>query len=337
MKHADDRSSDHGDYYVDDGLYSTMGRRGIYNQMEPISKRRSVANESKASVYFTPTDSIDQTQLQLSPIHINYIRENVDSYMGFMKPAQSTARKLFFQQRQMYSADDDAATAMTFRTLERTYSNGCANTIGDDDDISETESSIMIATENDSSNEDNCAAKLHKDYIPMNIMCKSKSKIACDSKDFYYSLENVFDTPPPQARLTNDLAIDESSDVQMSNSSASDNCMVDDENTNTDWANGKVTPEKEISNTKNGSMSIITNPSGRFLYHVDSGADVNELYPSSSLPNIKRTISALAEVHYSKDYNDTHVSLAIDPPDTQPQKSIGLEDADAHRKMAESA
>lgn len=254
-----------------------------------------------------------------------------------MKPAPSTARKLFFQQQQMHSGDDDAAAAMSFRTLGPPYSNGCANAIGDDDDISETESSIMITTENDSSNEDNCAAKPHTDYIPMNILCKSRSKIHCDSKDLYYSLENVFDTPPPENRLTNDLPIDESSDVQMSNSSASDNCMVDDENKNTDWANGKATPEKEISSTKNGSMSIITNPSRRFLNHVDSEAGFNELYPSSSLPNIKRTISALAEVHYSKDYNGTNVILDIDPPNTQPSKSKGLDDEGAHRKMTETA
>lgn len=307
--------------------------------MEPISKRKSLANDSKASVYFTPTDSIDQNQLQLSPIHINYIRENVDSYMGYMKPAPSTARKLFFQRRQMHSADDDAAAAaMSFKPLEKIYSNGCAGAgIGDDDDISETESSIMIATENDSSNEDNCAAISHADYIPMNILCKSRSKIHCDSKDLYYSLENVFDTPPPHARFTNDLAIDESSDLQMSNSSASDNCIVDDENTNTDWTNGKVTPEKEISSTQNGSMSIITKPSGLILNQVDSEPDFNELYPSSSLPSIKRTISALAEVHYSKDYNGTRVILGIDPPNTQPSMSNEIEAADAHLKMNETA
>lgn len=327
-KHADEKDDEHAehtDYYTGGGLYSSTSRKALYHQMEPISKRMSVANDSKASLYFTPTDSIEQTQLQLSPIHINYIRENLDSYSGCMKPAPLTARKLFFQRRLMHSADDDAADAaesMQFRPLEQTYSNGCASATIDDDDLSETESTIMIANENDSSNEDNCASQPHSDYIPMNILCKKKSRIRSDSKDLYYSLENVFDMKPPQIiKLTNDLTNGETSDVQLSNSSASDNCIVDDDN-NADWPNGKNTPEKEIATTTNSSMShlIHSSQSGRSLNDADATANLNELYPSSSLPNIKR-ISALADVHCSKDYNGTHVILTVESTDAEEQSN----------------
>lgn len=313
-EHADEGCSEHGDYYVGDGLYSSTGRKSIYNQMEPISKRKSMANDSKASVYFTPTESIDHqsTQLQLSPIHINYIRENMDAYVGCARPTAASARKLFFQQRQMHSADDEVIDPMTFGSL-KAHSNGFANTIADDNDESDTESTIMIATaENDSSNEDNCAARSRNDYIPMNILCRNATKHRCDSKDMYYSLENVFDAHPSNAinersqhrPLTNDLTVGESSDVQTSNSSASDNCIVDDEQQNTDWTNGKVTPEKEISSGANG----------RYGYRVDSDPNFNELYPSSSLPIISRTISASAEVHCSEDSNESHISLDIELP-----------------------
>lgn len=335
MKQASDASSDHEDYFFDDGLCSSTERKGVYSQMEPMSKRKSLANESKASVYFTPTESIDQAQLQLSPIHINYIRENLDSYMGYMKPAPSTARKLFFQQQQMYSADNDGAEPTTSRTFEQTYANRRTSI---DDDSSETESAIMITTENDSSNEDNCAAKPNIDYIPMNIFCKRKSKICGDSRDLYYSLENVFETKSPPAQLINDLTVDETSDVQLS-SSASDNCTADDENINKDWAtNGKVTPEKEISTNGNRSGST----SRQCLNHiVESETDFNELYASNSLPNIKRTISALAEVHCSKDYNGAHVILAIEPSNTQKQFSLNdgfsLNDADESKQTIETA
>lgn len=327
MKQAVDANSDHEDYFVDDGLCSSTERKDEYSQMEPMSKRKSLANDSKASVYFTPAESIDQNQLQLSPIHINYIRENLDSYMGYMKPAPSTARKLFFQQRQMCSADDDGAEPTTSRTFEQTYSNRRTSI---DDDSSETESAIMIATENDSSNEDNCAAKPNIDYIPMNIFCKRKSKICGDSRDLYYSLENVFETKSPPVQLINDLTVDETS------TSASDNCTADDENMNKDWAtNGKVTPEKEIPTSENQSGST----SRQCLNHVvESETDFNELYASNSLPNIKRTVSALAEVHCSKDYNGTHVILAIEPSNTQKQSNgFGLNAADENKQIIESA
>lgn len=252
----------------------------------------------------------------------------MDSYASYMRPGPSTARQLFFQQRQTHSVDDAGATdPMTFRTLKQTYLNGCGNEIVDDDDVSETESTVMIATtENNSSNEDNCATQAHIDYIPMNILCDRPSKQRCDSKDLYYSLENVFDANQSNVQPINDLTVDESSDVQMSNnSSASDNCIVDDEHRNTDWSNDKVTPEKEITTNANQSMSILTNPSSsvhRYVHRIDSEPDFNELYPSSSLPNIKCTISALVEVHYSKDHNGSHVSLDMEPSNTHQTKTV---------------
>lgn len=324
---VDDKSSDQGECYVGDGLNSLVEHNGIYSQLESISKRKNMANDSKASVYFTPSDSIDPNQLQLSPIHINYIRENLDSYMGCMKPPPLTPRQLFFQQRQIHSADDDGAVPMTSRMLVQTYTNDCAGAIVNDDDSSETESTIMIGAENDSSNEDNCATKPHTDYIPMNILCKNASKIRCDSKDLYYSLENVFDTKSSPIQLSNDLTVDEVSDVQTSNSSASDNCIVGDEHTNTDWTNGKVTPEKEITTNTNPSTSR------RYVHRVDSAVDFNEMYPSSSLPNINRTISALAEVHCSKDYNG---SQTIEPTNTQQSTTVNVNNANGGNRMIET-
>lgn len=316
LKHGGDKDSDHGDYYVDDGPCSSTEGKGIYSQMEPISKRKSIANESKASVYFTPTESIDQTQLQLSPIHINYIRENagMDAFAGCIKPPPLIARKLFFQ-------------SMTFRSLEK---NRRGSAIADDDDLSETESTIMITTEND--------AMPHTDYIPMNILSKCTANIRSDSKDMYYSLENVFDAKTSPMQSVNGRTTDESSDVHLSNSSASDSCNVEDEITNTDWANGKVTPEKDFSTTKNRSMSPLTSPSPceQYLNRVDSEDDFNELYPSSSLPNIKRTISALAEVHCSKDFNGTHAIVAIEPSDTQQSKAVTMNGAVKNDQMIET-
>lgn len=247
-KHADDRYSEHDDSCVGDGLYSSRGYKGIYNQMDPISKRRSLANDSKASVYFTPTDSIDQSQLQLSPIHINYIRDHGASYSPFTSPTTSTARQLFFHQRQLHSADASTAEAMSFAPLRETHLNGRAgmNVDDDDDDDGEVSETIVFTAESNVTNGDVEHHQSHNDYIPMNILCKTKSRIRCDSRDLYYSVENVFD--PIESLSQIQLSNDELSDVQMSNSSASDNCIADDENTNTDWATGKVTPEKDIPN-----------------------------------------------------------------------------------------
>lgn len=50
-------------------------------------------DDSKASVYYTPTDgTFSPGALQISPIHINYINENLDTLIGGLKPYSSVAK-----------------------------------------------------------------------------------------------------------------------------------------------------------------------------------------------------------------------------------------------------
>lgn len=205
QKQADGATScDSAEYYVNGGLYADL---------DDVSKRKSLANESKASVYFTPTESVDMSQLQLSPIHINYIKEN---NFDMLTNSLRRAPKLFGHRRDLEqqldcdSGADDAANECT----------------------------LMIEAN------DFAAA--------LNPTAKERLKKHCrvNSNDFYYSLENVHDSKLNEAqmgnfqpmKIFNDLTIDEASDAHMSNSSASDNCCSEN-NLELD----KLAPEKETN------------------------------------------------------------------------------------------
>lgn len=236
---------DSGEYYVNGGLYADV---------DDVSKRKSLANESKASVYFTPTESVDMSQLQLSPIHINYMKENnFDMLTNSLKRPPK-----FFGHR---------------RDLEQQLD--CES--GADAD----EFTLMIEAN------DFAAA--------LNPTAKQRLKKHCrvNSNDFYYSLENVHDSKLNDAqmgnfqpmKIFNDLTIDEASEAHMSNSSASDNCSSEN---NLD----KITPDEETNDP------------------LDAGLKLRKgLYPSNSLPNLKRNSSA----HASKDHGGAYVVLAVEP------------------------
>lgn len=261
---AEERSDDpeSADYYVNDGLYGET--------KDDIKKRRSLANESKTSVYFTPTDSVDMSQLQLSPIHINYIKEN-----NFDLLANSLNRPPKY--------------IGLNRDLDCRYN--CEKLT--DDVINE--STIMIEINENDEN------KLSNDFAAaLNPIAKHKLKRHCrvNSNDFYYSLENVCEGKPPPnlpkcnfqpMKIFNDLTIDETSETQTSNSSASDNCIASNNNLNQDSA----TPDKETIEQLNA---------------VGKSFERKIFYPSNSLPNIKRNSSA----HTSKDQKGTYVMLAVE-------------------------
>lgn len=307
-KHVDEKTcySDQNDYCVGDGLYEAR-RHTIttYNQMEPILKRRSLANDSKASVYFTPTDSVDQTQLQLSPIHINYIKENLDTFVSCLKPPSLSTKFCFDAPR----LNGELRCASFDSQMED------CDSLADEMD---TERTAMMTTENDSSNEDNCAMNQNTDYIHLKTLSKRKLKNAQNSKDFYYSLENVFDGIPSgsiyqQMQLSN-KTIDEVSETQGTNTSASDNCITEESNSLNRLQS--IDPTDSTSNQK--LMPIFVNPSqstsALFPHHIQF--HFHELQASNSLPNIKKE-TAIADVHSSNEHNGKHVTLAIEPNDNE--------------------
>lgn len=300
-KHSDDKSncSDHNDYYVGDGLYTSPGNSMAmgYNQMELGSKRKSFANESKASVYFTPNESVDQTQLQLSPIHINYIKENLDSFIGCLKPPSVDTKFCFDKNGSQYNVDIEPIFNFTDR--KQMQSEDC-NSLHDDLD---TEHTVMMNPEDDSSNEDNCSSNPNSDYIHMNTFSKRKSKKGRNSNDLYYSLENVFDSKPSQRSYQplqiSKNTINETSEAQLTNSSASDNCITDD-NDSVICIDYKAETGQPISNDKTKFMSIFVNPSQSSLFLNKTAFSFNKLQSSNSMPDLEQQI-AYADIHATND------------------------------------
>lgn len=245
--------------------------RPIYHTIDALSARRSVTNESKASVYFTPNDSVDQAQLQLSPMHINIIEENLDTFPDWLKPSESACKFDFNMHR--FEADLE----LEIDRRRRRHVN-MQTEDDDDDEIIEIDTEKTQMLNRDDRNVD-AAANNASQYIRLNTLPRrNKCKRTGSGKDFYYSLENVFDPMPAgsshfQMHLSN-KTIDEASceETQMTNS-ASDNCSSTQSNTiNTD----------EAADHRNPSQSVLV------LNEVSTGC-LSEMQMSNSMPNISKS------------------------------------------------
>lgn len=254
-----------------------------------IPSHRSVANESKASVYYTPNDSVDQShQLQSSPMHINYIQEyeNLNSFSDCLKPEPRC--KFDFN---MHRLDKNLEQEIDQRRRRHTIlcSKLGDETVDDDDD----DETICINSEqtrmlNQSCNknggggggaDDDVANNLSQGYIPLDTILKhnNKFKRSASGKDLYYSLENVFDVVSSgvvsnlyEITVSN-KTIDEASETQVTNST-SDNSSSN----NMSRSNAITSESLEDNNSPARSMRIL-----------NDDVHLNEVPTSSnSMPNI---------------------------------------------------
>lgn len=233
--------------------------------------RRSITTESKASVYYTPNDSVDQTQLQLSPMHINIIQENLNTFPDFLKPSESACK---------FDFDMHRLEANLEQEIDRRRSRIGMPSDDDEDDDDET---IEINTEKTrmlNSDDTNMGNNSTQGYIRLNTLPKRKKyKRSASGNDLYYSLENVFDPATVDSNLykmhISNKTIDEASceETQLT-SSASDNCSSNDMI--------RSNPTNGDDNHRNPSQSVLV------LNEVSAGG-INEIKISNSMPNIRKT------------------------------------------------
>ncbi|XP_055295916.1 uncharacterized protein LOC129565272 isoform X2 [Sitodiplosis mosellana] len=251
--------------------------KSIYHPFD----RRSITNESKASVYYTPNDTVEQPQLQLSPMHINIIRENLNTFSDCMKPSESMCKFDF----DVYRLEANLEQEIDRRRRR----------IGiDDDDDDDEDETIAINTEKTrmlNSDEPNMAINSAHGYIRLNTLPKrSKYKRSTSGNDFYYSLENVFDPTAAAAmngnfykiHLSNKTIEEASCEETQLTSSASDNCSSNGNDMS------RLNPTNVDDHHRNPSQSVLV------LNEVPPGG-VNEIKTSNSMPNISKTDSLTKE------------------------------------------
>lgn len=258
----------------------------IYNPMNPILAKRSVTNESKVSVYFTPNDSVDQPQLQLSPMHINFIQENLNTFSDCLKPSESMCKFDFDMHRLEANFEQEID-----RRRRRHQFGGPSRNNDDDDDDDDYDETIEINAEKTrmlngiETNADDMAINSTQGYIRLNTLPKrNKYKRASSSKDLYYSLENLFDSKMADSNLyqmhLSNKTIDEASETQMT-SSVSDNCSSNDMS-RSNPANADDQP--------NPSQSVLV------MNEVSTGG-LSEMQSSNSMPNISKSNQLSKEHH----------------------------------------
>lgn len=245
--------------------------RSMYHPFD----RRSLTNESKASVYYTPNDMVDQPQLQLSPMHINIIRENLDTFSDCSKPSESMCKFDFDIHRLKANLEQEIDRRRRHIGLE-------VDDDDDDDDDYDYDETIEINAEKtrmlngDHTDRSNNSTQ---GYIRLNTLPKrNKHKRAASGNDFYYSLENVFDQATAnnslyQMHLSNKTIDEASCEETQLTSSASDNCSSNDMSR---------LNSTNVDNERNPSQSVLV------LNEVISGG-INEIITSKSMPNISKT------------------------------------------------
>lgn len=191
----------------------------LFHLIDSNSMRKSITTGSKASVYYTPNDSVDQAQaqVQLSPMHINYIRENLDTYIDCMKPAASD-NKFDFDMHQLQASLEQEVHRRRSRHLRQPSDeyDSAVEEIGEID----TEQTKML------NHTDDMEAGTSGHCIRMNTLPRRKSKRNTNLSDCFYSMENVFDGNMVNGDFDihhSNKTIDEATETLLT-SSASDNC-----------------------------------------------------------------------------------------------------------------
>lgn len=257
--------------------------KSIYHPFD----RRSITNESKASVYYTPNDTVEQPQLQLSPMHINIIRENLNTFSDCLKPSESVCKFDFDMHRL------EANLEQEIDRRRRRFAND-----NDDDDDEEEDETIEINSEKTrmlNSDEPNMAINATQGYIRLNTLPKrNKYKRAASGNDFYYSLENVFDPTAAstaiaaaaaaaasktnsnlyQMHLSNKTIDEASCEETQLTSSTSDNCSSND------MSRSNQTNSDDRHCNPSQSALVLSDVS------IGGGSDIKT---SNSMPNISKT------------------------------------------------
>lgn len=273
-----------------------------------VSSHRSVTNESKASVYYTPNDSVDQShQLQSSPMHINYIQdpldqENLNTFSDCLKPEPRC--KFDFN---MHRLEENLEQEIDQRRRRHTIL--CSKLVGEADNDDDDDETIGINSEqtrmlnggcskNDDGGADGDAANnLSQGYISLNTLPKhnNKFKRSASGKDLYYSLENVFDVVSSgvvsnlyEMTVSNNKTIDEASETQAT-SSTSENSSSN----NMSRSNAMTSESLEDNNDSTRSMIVL-----------NDRVRLNDVPTSSnSMPNI---ISKMEQ--FSIEIHDTNTN-----------------------------
>lgn len=265
-------------------LRAKLMKPSYHRGIDLISAHCSRTNESKASLYYTPNECVDQSyQLQSSPMHINFIQENLNTFTDCVKPDPICKFDL-----NMHGADGEQETDHTVL---------CANIEGrgeDDDDEKldiTTEQTQMLNSNKNDDGDDDLVNNLSQDYIPLNTLPKHNAfKRSGSGKDTYYSLENVFDTV--SSKLVNNLTdmavsnktIDEATETQAT-SSTSDNS-----------SSGNMSRSNAMT-----SGSLDENPSQSMLV-LNEGANLEDVATSNSMPNITSKIEELSRERHDDEY-----------------------------------
>lgn len=195
----------------------------LFQLIDSNSTRKSITTGSKASVYFTPNDStLDQAQLQMSPMHINYIRENLDTYIDCMKPAASDVKFDFDMHRLQASLEQEVhrRRSQHLRQPSDDYDSAVDDTIEID-----TEHTKMLNRTDDMESDTSSSMAGH--CIRMNTLPKRQFTRNVNRNDFFYSMENVSDLNAVNGDFDNinhsNKTIDEATETLLT-SSGSDNC-----------------------------------------------------------------------------------------------------------------
>lgn len=207
-------------------LYATSKYgKPLFNLIDSSSMRKSITTGSKASVYYTPNESaLDQTaQLQISPMHINYIRENLDTYIDCMKPAASDIKFDFDMHRMQASLEQEVhrRRSQHLRQPSDDYDSAVEDTIEID-----TEHTKML-NRTDDMPDSTASSTMAGHCIRMNTLPKRRFKRHVNRNDFFYSMENVSDANALDSDFDNinrsTKTIDEATETLLT-SSGSDNC-----------------------------------------------------------------------------------------------------------------
>lgn len=254
------------------------------NQLDASSTKKSLTNDSRVSVYFTPQDSVDQPQVQISPMHINYIRENLDSYIGCLKPVSSNPKFDFDMHRLQANLENEIDRRRSrYRRNSEDY-----ESVGDEMLQIDAEQTKMLNNVDGTEDVKMVGDSVNNNgYIQLNTLpIRSKFKKFAGSKDLYYSLENVFDSNVADnlysQRQTSIKTIDDTSETPLT-SSASDNCSSN-EASHSNQLNSCDRPLEPCHSIKH------TNPSQSVL-ELSRGlnGDFKDLQISNSLPNVSES------------------------------------------------
>lgn len=281
----------------------------VYNPVDTGSTRKMQAHDSRASVYFTPQDSIDQPQLQMSPMHINYIRENLDSYC--LKPIISNPKFDF----EIHRLQTDLEKEIDRRRSQYQINSEEYESAGDDFIEIDSEKTKMLNNIDSMEN----AMGTDRNYIRMNTLPKRNKfkRFNGGNKDLYYSLENLFDgndigdvASNFYQMNTSTKTIDEASETQLT-SSASDNCSSN-EATHSNQLNGngllRNNPQENVLLLKNQnpSQSVLV------LNTKFTNCGFNDATISNSMPNICETTKEMNKHDVVNDVKTVNNQIQIE-------------------------